>query len=1278
MIHHITRATRHLIFWSLIATALGLTGVRLALSGIEDYKTRMADKIGEMLDVPVTIDHLRTSMRGFSPELVLSGIDVTSADSESKTAIALKEIRLGINLLDVLISRELLASSWVTLVGAKLSVTRKPDGSFAIVGLKAGDSKPLWLLQGGKYEVLDSEITWQDEKTHGRSLTFESVDMALINDGERHRINILMQLPKKFGERLRVSMDVSGNLFEPSDIHGSAYIEGEQIRLPEWVTVDLPYDIKVNAGSGDLKAWGEWRNSKLASITGLVQTNGLKLQRQDTGEFAIEHLKSRFHLTFSDNRWQLDVKHFLLETPNPSGGANKIWPDAVFSVGGMRADNNPLHQVAFFAENLDLQEVSLVAQFFIPSTDEMGKFVRQAEARGMLRDFSLFAAPDEKAVAVNGKFTGLNMASMFSIPGLENITGQIRGNEKQGIVQLASKNARLTSGLFRKPLAVDRLDGILTWRQSQDEWIVSSPMIELDSLSFKSKNRLRVNISKADGQTFMDFQSAFACDDAAQAPGYFPVTIMDTAVVDWLDQAFIKGRVPKGGLLFYGKLDDFPFTAGTGVFETLFDVDQLELEFHPLWPHLNNVGGEVLFYQDSLSGALYQGFSNNVKIKQAKVAIPSLGNSGQLLIHGEVEGAIGNALGYLQKTPLSPQVDKLLDASLPEGDTQVKLDLKIPLRAGAGTKVDGSAQLKNARLRVKSLDLPVSQISGLIKFNEVGVYSDTINAQALGHPIQIHIDSADRNTRVNVAGRAGVEDIQAQFKMPWWQRAEGATDYKIQLSLPYDGNVPELTVESDLTGIALDLPGVLAKTRDQKKPVSLIFKLADKFLLPVELNYDDMLKAAVEIDIKQQKIDSGYVLLGAGTVAQRREPGITFEINRDQLALQEWVGLSLAGAGEGGKSADIREIKVHTQHALWNDSDLGAVDLALQRDGDVWSGLLSSKLATGKLKLPNNPSGTGRIVLDLDTLNISALTILNGKNEETKPDSAPEFFPLLSVSSNKTFWKAASLGRFIMETERSPEGLVFKRVELTGADQKLSLTGAWKVIGTASLTEIKGRLEIPKASRLFSKLDISNDLTETSGVIDLSFNWQAPPYRFSLKDLHGRLDVSFKSGRILSIEPGFGRVLGILSMAQWFKRLQLDFSDIYEEGLAFNSINGHFDLAKGKAVTHNLVVDAVPAKIAISGETDLVNRTVDHVVNVAPKSADAVPIAGTIMGKVAALVSKSLTGEEHEGLFFGSQYLVKGEWSNAKISSLHENEGLVQKTWKGITDFPWLKQQDTK
>jgi len=77
---------------------------------------------------------------------------VTSVVANAPPSVQLKEIRLGLNLLDMLVSRELLSSSRVVLVGTKLSVTRKQDGSIAIVGLKAGMNNPY-----GYYRAADTK-----------------------------------------------------------------------------------------------------------------------------------------------------------------------------------------------------------------------------------------------------------------------------------------------------------------------------------------------------------------------------------------------------------------------------------------------------------------------------------------------------------------------------------------------------------------------------------------------------------------------------------------------------------------------------------------------------------------------------------------------------------------------------------------------------------------------------------------------------------------------------------------------------------------------------------------------------------------------------------------------------------------------------------------------------------------------------------------------------------------------------------------------------------------
>jgi uncharacterized protein (TIGR02099 family) len=1299
VIHHITRATRHLIFWSLITAAIGLTCVRVLLSGIEHYKSDLAANISAVVGTPVTIGRLGAKMRGFNPELVLKNIAISSpavpagatrvnplpADlspigpSNEPPAIQFNEIRLGIDLLDMLVSRDVLSSSWVTLVGAKLSIKRQQNGSIAIVGLKSSDDgQPEWLLQGRRYEVLQSEISWQDETGSGRPLLFKGVDLAISNSGERHRLNMLMKLPKKVGNSLRISMDFEGNVFEPSTIHGRIYINGQAVLLPELlalVQASAGDRLNINTGTGDFEIWGDWRQSQWVSVDVAAQIQQMTLVRQDKREFPVKQLRTRLHwqLDNASRQWRLDVNDFSLETQNNLKDAVKKWPAAVFNVSGQPMDDAALHKLALYVEQLDLQEASELAQFFAPLPDEQVKMLTQARLQGLLNNFSLFADLDTKSVTLNGSFARLGVAPLSAVPGMENLTGQIKGSEKQGVITLATKDAKLIGpDLFREILPVNRLQGLLNWQQAENTWSVSSPMIELDSLSFQSRTQFRIEIPKTAKPVFMDLQSSFSGEDATEVPRFLPVGIMGKEVVTWLDRAFVGGSMTHGGLLVYGNLNDFPFNTAPGVFEAVFNGEQFELSYAPEWPHITDMNAEVMFSQDSLKVNVLQGQSGNVVIKQAEVTIPVLNKSRHVLIQGEAESGINQVMTFMRQTPLSSRIDSLLEAITPQGNTQISLDLKIPLVDGAPTKVDGTAQLKDAGLTVKSLALPVSKINGELKFNERGVFSDIIHATALAHPIRIGIESLADRTIVNVEGNVGVDNLQRQFDMPGWKIASGATDYRLKLKLPYGNIAPELLVESTLSGVSLDLPASLAKTREQIVPASLTFSLNDKPLLPLLLNYDNKLKAALQLDTMKKSLYSGHVLVGSGEAVQSQDAGVKLEINRDRLALNDWLSLAAAqGAGDS-----VTELKVHSDHALWKNTEIGVFDLALQHRGNYWDGSIASSFAKGNIRVPLDFKSSDRLNLDMMLLDLSALKQLGSKDDSASPALSAEFIPLLNIASKQTLWQSIDLGRLSLETERIPGGISFKQAELTGEKQKLVLSGDWQTHGTQSVTHARGHLDVPRAGPLLAQLDITKDLTETAAAVDFSVSWNAAPYQFSLADLKGQLDVNFKSGRILSIEPGFGRLLGMLALAQWIKRAQLDFSDVYEEGLTFNSIKGHFDLAGGIAATHNLIVDAIPAKIAISGETDLVRQTVDHIINVTPKSADAVPIAGTIMGKVAALVGKSLTGKDQEGFFFGSQYLVKGAWGKAEIIPIHKNDGLLQKTWNGITDFPWLRQQE--
>jgi uncharacterized protein YhdP len=325
-------------------------------------------------------------------------------------------------------------------------------------------------------------------------------------------------------------------------------------------------------------------------------------------------------------------------------------------------------------------------------------------------------------------------------------------------------------------------------------------------------------------------------------------------------------------------------------------------------------------------------------------------------------------------------------------------------------------------------------------------------------------------------------------------------------------------------------------------------------------------------------------------------------------------------------------------------------------------------MAKGLFNIPLTHSGNNQISLNMDYLNLTAMDNLNF----SAADDVITDLPLINIDSKQLLWRSLNLGALKLQTERLSNGVHFKQIRLHGADSKIDLTGDWLKHLTGTQTQIKGTLQAAKFGQLLSKLGFTDDIKETSANINFKGGWRGAPYQFSLSRLNGQLQIDLLEGRISSIEPGFGRLLGLVAMEQWVKRLSLDFSDVYRQGLAFDEIKGHIKINDGLAFTEDLTVNAVAANFYLAGYANLAQKTLDQRVAVVPKSSDAVPIAGTILNGIASIITEAVTGDYREGYFFGSQYKLSGNWGNIEVTPLHDNDGLVNKTWRGLTDFSWL------
>lgn len=1259
MIRLVKRVTWHLLFWSLLASALSLTAIRLGLHSIGHFQQEITAYVSDLLGTPVTIGHLTTKMRGVTPELQLKDIAVASKDGH-ETAIRLQEIRIRLNLWSLLANREVLPATAITLVGTELTVQRNQDGSFSVMGLKAGDDQPDWLLQGKHYEMLQSKLIFRDVRHPDKALKPAKADVAIHNTNGRHDIKAIINLPPRYGGSLDVAMTFTGNFFTSERIDGRAYIEANGLRSTEIIADYFPALGKPDSGILDGTLWLRINHSGLRDVQGSIQLNPYSNSHPHT-------LISRFHwfqLKHHHARWQLDVPQLTLTNPR-----DKSVSDNSFSL----AADFSLRAWAWSIKHLNISDANHIGQWLFPSP--LIKRLALYRPSGNLNQFSGFVKADQGHFAAQGNFTHLSFASVDNQPAVTGLSGTFVGDQQQGLIRLAAKNAQFVyPDLFRQALAVNQLSGTIHWQQTENKWLVSSPSLKLEVPGIRSEGKLQLSLSKQSSPPFLDWQMVLTNPDVSQLKRYLPAKAMKQVDVDWFDAAFVKGRISKGRILYYGPLGPL----NSAVFRALLDVDGIELSYDPEWPNLTGLKGRVSFIQNKMICEANQGHSLKMDIVNATVTHPAISASKQLLIEGKVKGTLPHAMEFLSQTELNEDLGGLISAIQTEGQTDISLDINLALNKQGRTRVNGKTKLNSARLNVKAIDLWLEGITGELKFNETGIYSDTLSAIAFNKPTSINISHNDRKTQISAQGKASITALKNQFALPLWDFAEGVLAYRLLLDLPRDASPANLNVASDLKGVRLDLPAPLAKGPGQHKPLSVHFSLVDSPMLPISINYNNQFKAAIKFNTDTEKIYSGHLLLGEGTVNQALGTNLDMEINYPSLDLSVLGALSATTPPQtDSNSPAFTHLSIHSQDARWKNQPIGAFRLSLEHQGDYWTGAVHSTIAQGNVRIPVNLNPNGKINIDLEVLDVSPLE--NSDDGQPKPASPttttalkPEKLPLLDITSQKFLWRGVDLGQLSLYTERTQGGISIKQGKLIGAQQKLEFSGHWKNSHGRTTTEIEGSLSAAKTGQLLSRLEITKDFKETAGKLDFFLTWKSPPYDFQLASLSGKLEAILQNGRIMSIEPGFGRVLGLIAMAQWGKRLQLDFQDIFADGLSFNSIKGRFKLNKGIAHTNNLVVDAVPAKINITGNANLINKTLDQTVRVIPKSADALPIAGTIIDSVVDIASRTLTGKSGEGLFLGSEYRIQGDWKNANIIPIHENDGLVKKTWNTLTDLPWL------
>ena len=526
----------------------------------------------------------------------------------------------------------------------------------------------------------------------------------------------------------------------------------------------------------------------------------------------------------------------------------------------------------------------------------------------------------------------------------------------------------------------------------------------------------------------------------------------------------------------------------------------------------------------------------------------------------------------------------------------------------------------------------------------------------------------------------------------------------------------EVVVRSSLQGMAADLPAPMNKPAQAVWPLEvrhtqedsaglrdgLVVDLGNPRALPMTAAAMPWLRADVRwarAAVGQAaELERGSVmLLQADAQAPTRvQPlparGVAAQIVLDSLDLDAWstvlAGLSPSGTPVAGTPAsgmapeavwlpDTLSLRADRLTLRQRTLDDVTATLAHPSPG-VWRLQLDARQAAGQIEwLPESgplaergPAGH-RLVARLSRLSIPPAEAQALQQQATErlmaPDASP--MPALDVVVEQFDWRGLPLGRFEVEAVNrrvasgTPVALPewrLTRLRLSGPEAQLNATGNWTMLGAQR--DSAGRnlprsafsftLDVHNGGALLARLGLPQTVRGGKGQLAGNVAWQGAPLEPDADSMNGEIKVRINQGQFLKVDPGAAKLLGVLSLQALPRRLVLDFRDVFQEGFAFDNVNGDVAVARGRATTSNLRMRGVQAVVLMEGQANIRDETQDLQVYVVPDfNAGGASLAYAAINPVVGLgtfVAQMLLRKQVADA--GTQvFHVSGPWSDPQV-----------------------------
>jgi len=308
------------------------------------------------------------------------------------------------------------------------------------------------------------------------------------------------------------------------------------------------------------------------------------------------------------------------------------------------------------------------------------------------------------------------------------------------------------------------------------------------------------------------------------------------------------------------------------------------------------------------------------------------------------------------------------------------------------------------------------------------------------------------------------------------------------------------------------------------------------------------------------------------------------------------------------------------------------------------------------------PRGEGKLTARLQNLlwggdDLAATAPVQPVRAVQPAPVSPGSLPALQIAIENLQIGGKQVGRLELVGHPDGDDWRLRRLNIVNPDGSLVGDGVWRGGQAGAKTQADLLLQISDAGKILARSGYPGTVKGGSGKLAANLSWAGNPGEFNYATLDGSLKLDTSKGQFLKMDPGIGKLLGILSLQALPKRITLDFTDVFSDGFQFDNINGNATIRHGVMDTQDFHIDGSSAKVTMKGSVDLNSETQNLRVRILPTLGDSVSLlgafaAGPVVGIGSLIVNKVLGNPLDKLVSF--EYNVNGTWSDPKVTKVGE------------------------